>query len=80
MLQHRHHLFDQLGKLCHELTASLTDLAENDSWVKGQCDAMRMKIEEGLTARGVRSVSDMLHHARQRHAEVKASARRRAMR
>ncbi|MCE9660889.1 MAG: GGDEF domain-containing protein [Burkholderiales bacterium] len=71
VLQHRHHLFDQLGKLCHELTSSLADLAENDSWVKGQCDAMRMKIEEGLTARGVRSVSDMLHHARVRHAEVK---------
>ncbi|HEY5322842.1 MAG TPA: GGDEF domain-containing protein [Caldimonas sp.] len=72
VLQHRHHLFDQLGKLCHELTSSLTDIAENDSWVKGQCDAMRMKIEEGLTARGVRSVSDMLHHARLRHADVKA--------
>ncbi len=71
VLQHRHHLFDQLGKLCHELTASLTELAENDSWVKGQCDAMRAKIEEGLTARGVRAVSDMLHHARTRHAEVK---------
>ena len=71
VLQHRHHLFDQLGKLCHELTSSLTDIAENDSWVKGQCDAMRMKIEEGLTARGVRQVSDMLHHARTRHAEVK---------
>ena len=81
MLQHRHHLFDQLGKLCHELTASLTDLAENDSWVKGQCDAMRMKIEEGLTARGVRSVSDMLHHARERHAErARSSASRRATR
>ena len=71
VLQHRHHLFDQLGKLCQELTSSLTDLAENDSWVKGQCEAMRLKIEEGLTARGVRSVSDMLHHARMRHAEVK---------
>ena len=71
VLQHRHHLFDQLGKLCHELTSSLTDLAENESWVKGQCEAMRLKIEEGLTARGVRSVSDMLHHARARHAEVK---------
>ncbi len=71
VLQHRHHLFEQLGKLCHELTASLTELAENDSWVKGQCEAMRTKIEEGLTARGVRAVSDMLHHARARHAEVK---------
>jgi len=71
VLQHRHHLFEQLGKLCHELTASLTDIAENDSWVQGQCEAMRLKLEEGLTARGVRSVSDMLHHARVRHAEVK---------
>ena len=71
VLQHRHHLFEQLGKLCHELTASLTELAENESWVKGQCEAMRVKIEEGLTARGVRAVSDMLHHARARHAEVK---------
>ncbi|MEO8525293.1 MAG: diguanylate cyclase [Caldimonas sp.] len=71
VLQHRHHLFEQLGKLCHELTASLAELAENDSWVKGQCEAMRTKIEEGLTARGVRAVSDMLHHARRRHAEVR---------
>ncbi|HEV7575681.1 MAG TPA: diguanylate cyclase [Caldimonas sp.] len=71
VLQHRHHLFDQLGKLCHELTSSLTDLAEDGSWVKGQCEAMSAKIEEGLTARGVRAVSDMLHHARKRHAEVR---------
>ena len=49
VLQHRHHLFEQLGKLCRELTASLADLAEDDSWVKGQCEAMRVKIEEGLT-------------------------------
>ena len=71
VLQHRHHLFDQLGKLCHELTSSLTELAEEGSWVKGQCEAMRTKIEEGLSARGVRAVSDMLHHARKRHAEVR---------
>ena len=71
VLQHRHHLFDQLGKLCGELTSSLTDLAEDGSWVKGQCDAMRLKIDEGLSARGVRQVSDMLHHARKRHGEVR---------
>jgi diguanylate cyclase len=71
VLQHRHHLFDQLGKLCHELASSLTDLAEEGSWVKGQCEAMSAKIEEGLSARGVRAVSDMLHHARKRHAEVR---------
>ena len=72
VLQHRHHLFEQLGKLCLELTSSLTDLAEDGSWVKGQCEAMRVKIEEGLTARGVRAVSDMLHHARKQQAEVRS--------
>ena len=71
LLQHRHHLFEQLGKLCGELTASLADFAEDGSWVKGQCEAMRRKIDEGLTARGVRAVSDMLHHARKQHGEVR---------
>jgi diguanylate cyclase len=71
VLQHRHHLFDQLGKLTLELTSSLTDLAENDSWVRGQCDAMRLKVEEGLTARGVRAVGDMLHNTRKRHGELR---------
>ncbi|MEO7010480.1 MAG: diguanylate cyclase [Caldimonas sp.] len=76
VLQHRHHLFDQLGKLTLELTASLTDLAENDSWVQGQCDAMRLKIEEGLTARGVRAVGDMLHNTRTRHSELRGERER----
>jgi len=76
VLQHRHHLFDQLGKLTLELTASLTDLAENDSWVKGQCEAMRLKIEDGLTARGVRAVGDMLHTTRKRHAELRGERER----
>jgi diguanylate cyclase len=71
VLQHRHHLFDQLGKLCQELTSSLTEIAEDGSWVKGQCEAMTLKLEEGLSARGVRAVSDMLHHARVRQGEVR---------
>ena len=76
LLQHRHHLFDQLGKLTLELTASLTDLAENDSWVRGQCDAMRIKIEEGLTARGIRAVSEMLRSTRRRHGELRVERER----
>ena len=76
VLQHRHHLFDLLGRLTLELTASLTDLAENDSWVRGQCDAMRIKIEEGLTARGVRAVTEMLRSTRRRHAELRVERER----
>ena len=64
VLQHRHHLIDQLGTLCHELTASLTELAEDDSWAKGQCDAMRTTLEAGITARGVKSVTELLRNTR----------------
>jgi len=64
VLLHRHHLLELLGGLCLELTASLGDLAEDDSWVKGQLDAMRATLDAGITARGVRSVGEMLHHTR----------------
>ena len=65
MLEHRHHLFGELGGLCAELTASLTELAEDDSWVEGQAAAMRNTLEQGLNARGVRSVSELLVSTRQ---------------
>ena len=70
-LQHRHRLFEQLGTLCRELTASLTDLAENDSWAKGQVEAMRAKIDEGLTARSVRGVSELLRTTREHQSRVR---------
>ncbi len=76
VLQHRHHLVDQLGGLCRELTDSLTDLAEDDSWARGQCDAMRAKLDEGLTARGVRSVSELLRETRQRQGQMRAERER----
>ena len=66
VLQHRHHLIDQLGALCQQLTASVTDLAEDDSWAKGQCEAMRLEMAQGLTARSVRSVSELLDNTRKR--------------
>jgi diguanylate cyclase len=76
VLQHRHHLVDQLGALCQELTASLTDLAEDDSWAKGQCDAMRVKLDEGLTARGVKAVSALLRDTRERQGALRAERER----
>lgn len=72
VLQHREHLFDQISGLCLELTASLTDLAEDDSWARGQCDAMRLTVEEGLTARGVKSVNELLRTTRIRQAELRS--------
>jgi diguanylate cyclase len=66
VLLHRHHLIDQLGGLCRQLTASVTDLAEDESWAKGQCDAMQQEMDQGLTARSVRSVSELLDNTRKR--------------
>jgi diguanylate cyclase len=71
VLAHRHHLIDQLGGLCEKLTASLTELAEDDSWAKGQCEAMQNEIEFGLTARSVRSVSELLDNTRERQKQLR---------
>jgi diguanylate cyclase len=72
----RHHLVDQLGALCGELTASLTDLAENDSWAQGQCEAMQVKIDEGLSARGIRAVSELLRDTRARQGQLREERER----
>ncbi|MCV2351855.1 GGDEF domain-containing protein [Paucibacter sp. Y2R2-4] len=66
MLDHRQHMFDELGQLCRELSASLVDLAEDDSWARGQCEAMNNTLEQGLSGRGVRSVTEMLGGTRER--------------
>lgn len=65
-LDHRGHAFGELGKLCRELTDSLSDLAEDDSWAQGQCVAMGQTLEQGLTARSVRSVGELLASTRER--------------
>jgi diguanylate cyclase len=76
LVQHRHYLVAQLGSLCQELTASLTDLAENDSWAQGQCEAMRIALADGLTVRGVKSVSELLHTTRERQRQVQQDRER----
>jgi diguanylate cyclase len=71
VLQHRHVLVEQLGALVHELTDSLGDLSDDDGWVRGQCQAMRHQIGQGLTTRGVRAVTDLLGSTRRRQAQVR---------
>ena len=65
-LQHRHHLVEQLGGLCSELTASMAELAESDSWARGQCEAMQNTLKEGITARGVKAAGELLRDTRAR--------------
>ncbi len=71
LLQHRHHFVDSLGALCGELTESLVELAEDESWAQGQCEAMRVRIDEGLSARGIKSVSELLRDTRERQVHLR---------
>jgi diguanylate cyclase len=66
MLAHRQHLLEEVGRLCAELTQGLTDLAEDDSWARGQCELMQSRLADGLNVRNVRAASELLADARQR--------------
>jgi diguanylate cyclase len=68
----RHHLVGELGRLVRSLTEGLTELAEDDSWARGQADAMRARLDEGsLSVRGVRSAADLLAQTRHQQQRLK---------
>ncbi|MBV8501304.1 MAG: diguanylate cyclase [Paucibacter sp.] len=71
LLDHRQHLFGELNQLCRELSASLVDLAEEDSWVQGQCEIMHAAISHGLGSRGVRSATELLAGTRERQQQLR---------
>jgi len=66
VIEQRHHLIDQLTGLCQTLTDSLVDLAEDDSWVSGQCVAMQAELASGLSPRGTRRMQELLADTRER--------------
>jgi diguanylate cyclase len=69
----RQHLIGELGRLVRSLTEGLTELAEDDSWARGQADAMRARLDEGaLSVRGVRSAGDLLTQTRLQQQRLKA--------
>ncbi len=72
VIDHRHALVDQLTGLCQTLTDSLSELAEEESWAQGQCQAMRHHLHDGLHMRGVRQVQQLLDATRQRHLALKS--------
>jgi diguanylate cyclase len=57
--------------LCRELSAGLTELAEDDSWAKGQCAGLQARLEDGLSVRGVRAASQMLAETRAHQLKVR---------
>lgn len=76
LLMQRHQLVDQLVALARELTAGLTELAEDDSWARGQAEAMleRLGPADGSTAlsvRTVRATNDLLAQTRRQQKRLK---------
>ncbi len=71
LLDHRRHLFNELGGLCRELSASLVELAEDDSWARGQAEAMNNTLAQGLSGRGVRTVAELLSGTRERQRSLR---------
>lgn len=67
----RARLLDELGRLCAELTDGLTELAEDDSWARGQCELMRSRLAEGLNVRSVRAAGEVLANARKQQVALR---------
>lgn len=65
-LGHRQQLLVQLGGLCQELSGSLVELSEDESWAQGQANVMADTLAQGLTPRAVRSVAERLAATRER--------------
>lgn len=71
LLGHRHRLFDDVGRLCSELSQGLTEVAEDDSWARGQCEALQQGLASGLSARSVRAATELLAETRSRQHRVR---------
>jgi diguanylate cyclase len=71
-LSHRHQLLDELTLLCRSLTEGLGELAEDESWARGQCDALRERLGEGLSVRGIHAAAEMLAATRAKQHELRA--------
>lgn len=72
---HRHELVEQLADLCRELTLGLTELSEDPSWARGQCEALQARLQAGVSVRGVRSAADLLADTRQRQQALQSQRR-----
>jgi len=72
LLAHRHHLLDSLGVLCQELAAGLTELSEDESWARGQCEALQARLGDAGSVRAVRAATELLMQTRNRQHQLRA--------
>ncbi|MDQ2777969.1 MAG: diguanylate cyclase [Pseudomonadota bacterium] len=71
LLVHRHHLVDELAELCRELGAGLTDLAEDGTWARGQCESLQARLADGPSVRSVRAAAALLADTRAQQHRVR---------
>jgi diguanylate cyclase len=71
LLGHRHRLFDEVGRLCSAMTQGLAEVAEDDSWTRGQCEALQQGLAAGLNARSVRAATELLAETRGRQRQLR---------
>jgi len=72
LLAHRHHLLDRLSVLCQELAAGLTELSEDESWARGQCEALQARLGDAASVRGVRAATELLMQTRTKQHQLRA--------
>ncbi|MBX3633849.1 MAG: diguanylate cyclase [Rubrivivax sp.] len=75
LLGHRHHLVEQLAALCREMGAGLAELAEDDSWVRGQCQALAQQLDGEPSVRALRAAGALLAETRQRQQQLRDERR-----
>jgi len=66
LLEHRHRLVDELHRLTQEMSAGLTEVAEDQSWVKGQAESLQRSLGDAPSVRSVRAAGKMLSETRAR--------------
>lgn len=71
LLGHRHHLLNQLHRLSQQLAGSLTEVAEDDSWVQGQLASLQARLDESPSARALQAATDLLATTRSRQGELR---------
>lgn len=72
LLAHRHHLLDSLGLLCQELAAGLTELSEDESWARGQCESLQARLGDAGSVRAVRAATELLMQTRERQHQLRS--------
>jgi diguanylate cyclase len=63
-LGQRHRLVQGLATLAREMAGSLAELSEDDSWARGQCEALAQRLQAPPSARGVRAAASLLAQTR----------------